>query len=241
MENQTNDKIIDLIPEELLHSGVYMVLTNAIYFKGEWIYEFNVDDTETKPFHTPDGDVEVDMMRLKVEDKVKLPYFENNEVQAIELPYKGDELSMIIVLPKDGDIDSYIKDINPDTISDINEGFSNENLDIHIPKFKLETKYELVPIMKQLGMSDAFLSGFADFSGMTDEASGLFISNIIHQTFIEVDEKGTEAAAATAVIMINNSAPDQYTFNANSPFLYMIKHNGTGNILFMGAMKDPTA
>ena len=239
VENQTNDKIMDLIPQGMIDSMTYMVLTNAIYFKGEWVYEFNEDDTEDRPFHAPGGDVEVPMMFLKVEDDDKLPYYEDDDVQAIELPYKGDGLSMVIVLPKDGDIDSYVKDINLNTISDINNGFYDAEMEIHIPKFKLETKYELVPTMKQLGMNDAF--GPADFSGMSDQGEAPYISNIVHQTFIEVDEKGTEAAAATAVVMRETSAGNQHFFNANSPFLYIIKQNDTGNILFMGTMKDPTA
>ena len=136
-------------------------------------------------------------------------------------------------------VDTLFRDIDPDTISDINNGFYDVEVEVHIPKFKLETKYELVPIMKMLGMNDAF--GPADFSGMSDAGLAPYISNIIHQTFIEVDEKGTEAAAATAVVMSELSAGNQHFFNANSPFLYMIKQNDTGNIIFMGTMKDPTA
>ncbi len=240
VENQTNDRIMDLIPQGMFDIQTYMVLTNAIYFKGEWVYEFDEDDTEKRTFHAPDGDVDVDMMHLKVEDEDKLPYYENEDVQAIELPYKGDELSMVLILPRNGDIDSYVGGIDSDAISDINDGLSPVELDLHMPKFKLETKYELVPIMKQLGMNDAFICGAADFSGMSDQGIEPYISNIIHQTFIEVDEKGTEAAAATAVVMLERSMPG-CAFNADSPFLYMIKQNDTGNILFIGTMKDPTA
>ncbi|MEA3560048.1 MAG: serpin family protein [Candidatus Thermoplasmatota archaeon] len=240
VENQTNDRILDLIPPGLLGPLTYMVLTNAIYFKGEWVFEFDEDDTKKTPFHSPGGDVEVDMMHLKVEDDNKLPYYENTEFQAVELPYKGDELSMVIILPRDGDIDSLITDMEPDTLSSINNGLFDVELDVHMPKFKLETKYELVPIMKQLGMNDAFISGLADFSGMSDEGVGPYISNIIHQTFIEVDEKGTEAAAATAVVMRELLPSAGYYFNANEPFLFYIQQRDTGNILFMGAIKDPS-
>ncbi len=239
VENMTNDRIMDLIPAGVITALTYMVLTNAIYFKGEWVYEFDEDDTEKRPFYAPNGDVEVDMMHLKVENDDMLPYYEDSRVQAIELPYKGDELSMVIILPKDRDIDSYIDDLDANSISDINDGLYPVELEVYMPKFKLETKYELVPIMKQLGMNDAFISGLADFSGMSDQGMAPYISNIIHQTFIEVDEKGTEAAAATAVVMNELSSSGNF-FNADSPFLYMIKQRDTGNILFMGTMKDPS-
>lgn len=241
VENQTNDLIEDLLPENLLTPLTYMVLTNAIYFKGEWVYEFNEDETEDETFTTPGGNIDVPMMHLRVEEDDKLPYFENNEIQAVELPYKGEELSMVLVLPRDGDIDPFIEGLDSEKIDYINEGLSPSEGSVAIPKFKLETKYELVPIMQALGMNDAFIPGVADFSGMSDDGMAPAISNIIHQTYIEVDEKGSEAAAATAVVILERAVENEFHFNADSPFLYMIKQNDTGNILFMGTMKDPSA
>jgi serpin B len=238
VENQTKDRIKDLIPRGVIDTLTYLVLTNAIYFKGEWVYEFDEDDTEEKTFHAPSGDVRTDMMHLKVEDEDSLPFFENSDMKAVELPYKGDQLSMVLVLPKTGTIDELVTAMDRDMLEEIEDGLEEEELDVYIPKFKLETKYSLVPVMKALGMMEAF--GDADFSGMTDDVP-LQISEIIHQTFIEVDEKGTEAAAATAVVMRETSVGESYVFNANQPFLYMIRQNDTGNILFMGTMKDPTA
>jgi serpin B len=238
VENQTNDRIKDLIPQGVIDTLTYLVLTNAIYFKGEWVYEFDEDDTEERTFYAPSGSVQTDMMHLRVEEEDTLPYFENSDLKAVELPYKGDELSMVLVLPKDGTIDEMVSNLDLDMIGDINDGLEEHELYVHIPKFKLETKYSLVPVMKELGMNQAF--GNADFSGMTEDVP-LQISEIIHQTFIEVDEKGTEAAAATAVVMRENAPSASYIFNANQPFLYMIKQRETGNILFMGTMKDPTA
>ncbi len=237
VENQTNDRIKDLIPSGAITPMTYMVLTNAIYFKGEWVYEFDEDDTEEGTFHAPDGDVQTDMMHLNAGDEDKLPYFENSKLKAVELPYKGDELSMVLILPTEGTIDELVSGMDLEMIDEINNGLEPEEMDINIPKFKLKTKYGLVPVMKELGMIDAFKN--ADFSGITEDVD-LFISDIIHQTFIEVDEKGTEAAAATAVIM-NYASVSGYSFRADSPFFYMIKQKETGNILFMGTMKDPTA
>ncbi len=142
-----------------------------------------------------------------------------------------------LILPTEGTIDELVSDMDLEMIDEINGGLDPKEVNIYIPKFKLETKYRLVPVMKELGMIDAFKN--ADFSGMTEDVD-LYISDIIHQTFIEVDEKGTEAAAATAVVIVPTSVSGFY-FNADSPFLYMIKQKDTGNILFMGTMKDPTA
>ncbi|MFW3145558.1 MAG: serpin family protein [Thermoplasmatota archaeon] len=237
VEERTHDRIQDLIPPDVLDALTYMVLTNAIYFKGEWVYEFNEDDTTEKTFQTPDGQVTVDMMSLKVEEEDTLPYYEDDDLQALELPYKGDELSMILVLPRDGDMDGLISDLDAEKFQNIRSGLQDMEGTVWLPKFKLETKYELVPTMKELGMNAPF--GDADFSGISDQGAP-YISNIIHQTFIEVDEKGTEAAAATAVVMRELSAEGFY-FNANQPFLFMIQQKGTGNILFTGIIRDPTA
>lgn len=238
VENQTNDRIKDLIPPGMIGAMTYMVLTNAIYFKGEWVYEFDEEDTYEQTFHAPEGNVQAEMMHLSVEGDDSLPYYENDDLKALELPYKGDELSMVLVLPKTGDIDSLVDNLVIDTIEDINTGLQPKEVGISIPKFELERKYFLGPILKELGMVDAF--GNADFSGMTEDVA-LYIAEVIHQTFIKVDEKGTEAAAATAVIMNYSSIDEGYQFHADSPFLYMIKQKETGNILFMGTMKDPTA
>lgn len=237
VENQTKDRIKDLIPQGAIDPLTYMVLTNAIYFKGEWVYEFNKEETSDGIFNTPDGQKEVPMMHLKVEDEDKLPYYWSDDVQAVELPYKGDELSMVLIMPNDGDIDSYVNSMTPDSLKTVFEGLSPQEGTVSMPKFKLETKYLLNDALITLGMKDAFSN--ADFSGMSDQGMAPYISKVIHQTFIEVDEEGTEAAAATAVIIRELSA-NGFSFNANNPFLYLIKQKDTDNILFMGTMKDPT-
>jgi len=237
VEGRTHDRIKDLIPQGVLDALTYMVLTNAIYFKGEWVYEFNEDETETSPFHTDSGDVDVDMMSLKVEEDDTLPYYENEKLKAVELPYKGDEVSMVLMLPRSGTMDDLVSDLDADLYQEVCSGLVEMEGTVKMPRFKLETKYELVPTMKDLGMEAPF--GNADFSGMSDQGAP-YISNIIHQTFIEVDEKGTEAAAATAVVIRELSAEGFY-FAADQPFLFMIRQRETGNILFSGVIEDPTA
>ena len=242
VENRTNDRIEDLIPQGFIDTLTYMVLTNAIYFKGEWIYDFNENDTKKATFHSPGGDVEVDMMGMKLEDDNKIPYYLGDGVQALELPYKGDELSMVLVLPNSGTLDDLISDLDNALLEAIRNGLEPSNVKVKMPKLKLETKYELKDPLIDLGMPTAFIPGSADFSGMSAEGEGVYISAVIHQTFLEIDEKGTEAAAATAVILRNFSAePSMPEFTADRPFLFYIQQKDTGNILFMGTMKDPTA
>ncbi|MEA3559425.1 MAG: serpin family protein, partial [Candidatus Thermoplasmatota archaeon] len=240
VENRTNDRIKDLIPEGDIDIFTYMVLTNAIYFKGEWIYEFNEDETDKAPFYSPSGEVEVDMMGMKLEDDNKVPYYLGDDVQALELPYKGDELSMVLVLPSFGTLDDMISDLDNALLEEIRSGLEPSNVQVKMPKLKLETKYGLKDHLIDLGMPTAFSPGSADFSGMSAEGEEVYISKVIHQTFLEVDEEGTEAAAATAVILRKYSAESIPEFNANEPFLFYIQQRDTGNILFMGAIKDPS-
>ena len=254
IEEQTNNKINDLIPQGMLNPLTRMVLTNAIYFKGTWEWEFDKSDTKDRDFKiAEDNVVSVPMMYLD-NDKAKFNYANLDNLQILELPYKGNDLSMLVLLPKQG------KDYNYETEEIINYNynledieFSSEKLEeyksqmqevemerIYLPKFEFDTKYMLKEILGDLGMPIAFAQdGSADFSGMT-EAEQLFISNIIHQAYVKVDEKGTEAAAATAVIMAATGMPDESKiFRADHPFIFIIQERETGNILFLGRVIDP--
>lgn len=259
IEEQTNNRIENLIPEGVLSPATTLVLTNAIYFLGDWKYQFDVDNTRERDFFVgPDEAVSIPMMYMSRSDMrdiepepARFNYAELDKVQVLELPYKGDELSMVIVLPKQFEYQDLMTgetieydytlddiDFSLEKFNEFKEEMEETSLDgIYLPKFEFETDYELSSILSDLGMSSAFGSG-ADFSGMTGNRD-LFISSVLHKAFIKVDEEGTEAAAATAVVMERTAMSSQTIFRADNPFFFVIQDNDTGNILFMGRVVDP--
>ena len=237
VEDKTEDKIKDLIPPGILDGDTVLVLTNAIYFKGMWITQFDKKDTREEDFTTGSGDtVKVPMMKLTGED-ARFNYAETEDVQILELPYEGEELSMLILLPKEGDLDTIEESITTEKNSEYRNSLQEIQIDIYIPKFKFETKYFMAETLAEMGMPTAF-GGGADFSGITGQG-GIWIDRVIHQAFVEVNEEGTEAAAATAVIMVE-SARISKVFRADHPFIFIIQQKDSGNILFMGRVSDPT-
>ena len=175
-------------------------------------------------------------MKLTGED-TRFNYAETEDVQILELPYEGEELSMLILLPKEGDLDSIEKSINTKKISEYRNSLQETQIDIYIPKFKFETKYFMAETLAEMGMPTAF-GGGADFSGINGQG-GIWIDKVIHQAFVEVNEEGTEAAAATAVIM-DEGVMISKVFRADHPFIFIIQQKDSGNILFMGRVSDPT-
>jgi serine protease inhibitor len=253
IEEQTNDKIKDLISPGLLSPMTRLVLTNAIYFKGTWEWEFDKSDTREKDFKiTPTNIVKTPMMYMKP-DKTRFNYANLEKLQILELPYKGEDISMLVLLPKQGEdydfetgktiISDYtLKDIelSAEKLNEYKSQIQETKLDsIYLPKFEFDTKYFIADILSNLGMPTAFNDLKADFSGMTNEEQ-LFISKVIHQAFIKVDEQGTEAAAATAVMMETTSAMPKNVFRADHPFIFIIQERKTGNILFLGKVVNPT-
>jgi len=237
VENQTNDKIQDLIPQGAINPLTRLVLTNAIYFKGDWITQFNETNTQEEDFRvSPDNTVKAPMMRL-TGSELRFNYTETEKLKVLELPYKGDELSMLILLPKEDDIDSVEQSLTVEKLKQWHSNLIEQKVDIYLPKFKLETKYFLKETLMAMGMPTAFSSG-ADFSRM-DGTMDLAISQVIHQAFVEVNEEGTEAAAATAVIMELTAIIQNPVFRADHPFIFIIQDKQTGNILFMGKLANP--
>ncbi|MFH0875557.1 MAG: serpin family protein [archaeon] len=253
IEEQTNNRIKDLIPTGVLDSMTRLVITNAIYFKGSWELEFDKSDTREQDFKVTQSEiVKTQMMHMNPE-KARFNYAELENLQILELPYKGGEISVLILLPKQGE------EYYPETEKTIVSDYTLEDIDlsleklneyksqmsetglsaIYLPKFEFDTKYFMKETLSSLGMPTAFL-GNADFSGM-DGTKTLFISEVIHQAFVKVDEEGTQAAAATAVIMTKSSAgPSQRKiFRADHPFIFIIQEKNTGNILFIGRVTDP--
>lgn len=237
VEDKTGGKIVDLIGPGVLDPLTRLVLTNAIYFKGQWEQQFRPEQTEEAPFYLAAGkQVIVPFMRQVATFK----YAETGSVQVLELPYSGSELAMTILLPKpDSSLAELEAAIGTDGIEAIVDTLSPTKVDVSIPRFKFEAELSLSRYLQQLGMIDAFDDNTADFSGISD--TFLYITHVLHKAFIEVNEEGTEAAAATAVVMgtksIRLDLPE--VFMADRPFVFLIRDVRTGSILFVGRMADP--
>ena len=238
VEGKTNGKIKDLI--SYLDPLTRLVLTNAVYFKGDWVYEFDKGDTMESSFMLSSGqDVIVDMMFLDNDDAT-FNYLDREELQILEMPYKGEEISMLILLPK-GDIAELESEFSYDKLNEWKENMFKQEVIIYVPKFTFETKYTgMGDTLIEMGMPSAFDYNVADFSGMTGKRD-LYISQVIHQAFVDVNEEGTEAAAATAVVMEAMSAGPSNVFKADHPFIFIIQEGEAGNILFIGKVENPIA
>ena len=237
VEEQTNDKIRELLKRGILTPETALVLTNAIYFKGDWASQFDPDATADAPFHiSADESVDAPLMH----QEGTFGYAEDENVQIISLPYVGDELSMVVILPKQVDgLANAAGQLTPDALSGMIAGLQEREVDVYLPKFTMTSEFSLGEVLQSMGMTDAF--GNADFSGMNG-GRDLFISAVVHKAFVDVNEEGTEAAAATGVVMgITSVPPAPPVFRADHPFLFVIRHNETGAILFMGRVTDPTA
>ena len=234
VENKTEGKIKDILDQ--IPADAFMYLINAIYFKGTWMYEFDKKNTYDSNFKLENGN----NVTVKMMNELELPVstFYNEKFQAIDIPYGDSIYSMTILLPNQYfKVNDIINSLNIDTWQEVINGFYPNTMNVSIPKFKLEYKNELSDILGSLGMPVAF-TDMADFSGING-TGGLYISRVIHQSYVEVDETGTEAAAATVVEVNLTSAGNNY-FNANKPFVFVIRENKTNSILFIGKLMDPS-
>jgi len=236
---QTNNKIKELIPKEALTSDTRLVITNAIYFKGVWQWQFNKSKTYEEDFKVaPNKTVKVQMMHMKPKDEV-FNYTELDNLQILELPYKNGSVSMLILLPKTN-IEEIEANLTYEKLKEYRSMLKETELsDIYLPRFEFSTKYNLNQILENLGMKTAFDPLTANFSKLTN-AERLYISLVLHQAYINVSEEGTEAAGATAVIISKASKPSEIVFKVDHPFIFIIQERTTGNILFMGKLVDPT-
>ncbi|MEM4263634.1 MAG: serpin family protein [Candidatus Woesearchaeota archaeon] len=236
VESMTNSKIKDLFPAGTITADTRLVLTNAIYFKGTWVKQFDKENTMEQDFWvTPERKVSAEMMSLR---KEKFNYFENENLQILEMPYSGEDLSMLILLPKQKNINGLEQSISAAKLSEWRSQMSKQEVDVFLPKFTFKKKYFLKDTLAEMGMPTAFTDN-ADFSGM-DGRKDLFISIVVHEAFVKVDEEGTEAAAATGVAMELTAAMEKNIFYANHPFMFLIQQKDTGNILFLGKVVNPT-
>ncbi len=240
IEEQTNNKIKDLIPTGLLDAMTRLVLTNAVYFKGIWEWQFDKADTFESDFKiTADNIIKTEMMNMEPDgDKAKFNYADTGDLQILELPYKGDKISMLVLLPAES-LDAIESTLAAEKLNEYKSQMKETELDsISLPKFEFDAKYFMRDTLSNLGMPTAF-SGAADFSGMTGKKD-LFIGFVIHQAYVKVNEEGTEAAAATAVGMKLTAVMPKNVFRADHPFIFIIQEKETGNILFLGRVIDPT-
>jgi len=237
VSEQTEGRIEDLIPQGALDPLTVLVLTNAIYFNAAWAEPFEEKLTEEGTFHLLDGgEVTVPMMR----QTKSFGYAEGEGYQAVELPYDGWELSMVILLPQAGEFESFEGALDAGRVDGIVDDLVHRQVALTMPKFEFESGFSLKDALAALGMPDAF-TGAADFSGMTGERD-LFISEVLHKAFVSVDEAGTEAAAATAVVMTKMGMPEEpVEVSMDRPFIFLIRDVETGAILFVGRVIDPSA
>ena len=239
VEYNTADKIKNLIHESDIDSLTRLILVNAIYFKGDWASKFQKVRTENAPFTlTPGRTVTVPMM----EQEEHFPFVEEGGLKMIELGYAGDDLAMIAILPPN-DAEKFGATLTLKKLGELRKRMESQEVDVFLPRFKFETRYQLERWLSAMGAPDAFNMGKADFSGISGKRD-FCISHVIHQAMIEVNEEGSEAAAATAIVMAPQGpmmpVPTP-TFRADRPFIFMIVHKPTDSILFMGRVSNPPA
>ena len=235
VEEKTRDKIKELLKPPHVPPLTTLILVNAIYFKGNWASQFDPEDTEDGPFDRLVGDaVGAPMMR----QKARFGYRETDDLQVLELPYVGGDLSMLVLLPRERDgLPALEAALTVENLALWTQRLHATEVQVLLPRFKLSGEFDLGETLKAMGMVDAFDA--ADFSGMTGQRD-LFISAVVHKAFVDVNEEGTEAAAATAVVM-GRGFSFTPVFEADHPFLFLLRENSTGSILFLGRVMDPTA
>ncbi len=236
VSDQTEEKIKDLIPQGAINSMTRLVLANAIYFYADWQYQFDPNDTRDAVFYLLDEDqVNVPMMS----QLCSFLYTQGEGYQAVEMPYVGGKAAMTIFVPDSGKFADFESNMSPDQIDEIIANLAHRQVELTLPKFTYESEFSLAKTLIEMGMTDAFSD--ADFSGM-DGTKDLLISDVFHKAFVAVDEEGTEAAAATAVVMAKCAAPMiDVTLTIDRPFIYLIRDTETGTVLFLGRVLNPAA
>jgi len=244
VQKKTRDKIKDLLKPGAINSLTRLVLTNAIYFKGKWADPFNEDATKIDVFHTSQKiKKSVHFMRILSDFR----YAETAELQYVDLPYEGYDVSMEVLLPKPGiSLLEVEKKLSPEYLTNILKTSSGHQVDLSLPRFRAESEFQLKETLTNMGMTLAFNDEKANFGGMRalNPKQNFSISEIIHKAFVDVNESGTEAAAATALEILAGAAPmpeppPPKIFKANRPFLILIRHLKSNTILFMGRVSQP--
>ncbi len=234
---ETESKIKDLVPTGIIDESTRLVLTNAIYFNASWLWQFNPRDTEVRPFNLAGGGtVAVPMMTETTKDFYG--YARGHGYQAVDLPYSWGELSMTILLPDQGRLEEFEGSLDTAMLDRIIDEIEIDYITLTMPLFEFESEFDLGDTLAGMGMADAFASG-ADFSGMT-RSRDLWIRAVVHKAFVSVDEEGTEAAAATGVVMLTSGpSKEPIPMTVDPPFIFLIRDAGTGTILFLGRVSNP--
>jgi serine protease inhibitor len=239
--SENTDGLIDEITEAPIDPLTVMFLINAIYFNGEWTFQFDPDHTEIKPFHPSEGTpIDVEMMRL--DGAENLQYTSGDDYQAINLFYGDAGFTMTLVLPDEGtNLDSWLQNISWEDWKTITGSFSYTPINLDMPKFELEYEIDgFKEILQAMGITDAFDPANSDFSRINSMYDDLYISDTKHKSFIRVDEEGTEAAAVTSIEMGVTSAPQTINLRLDRPYFYVIREVESNTILFMGTMANPS-
>ena len=234
---RTEEKILDLMPAGSLNTNSRLVLTNAVYFYGQWKYPFPEKRTQDEVFNTAGG-IQVNTPTMKLNKR--LPYFADKKLAMVSLPYQGEELEFLIVLPHEPQgLDQVSKSLNTATLQSNISAMTRKEVDVWLPKLNLDQSIDMKSTLQKMGLKKVFNENEADFSHMT-EKPGLFVSSVVHKSYLMVDEQGTEAAAATGITIGVTSMPAPPTmFVADHPFLFFILQKSSGAILFMGRFEQP--
>jgi len=237
--NATRGRIPNLVTPGVVPATTRLILTNAIYFKSNWREQFSVERTQDDEFRLADGATVTVPMMYQVD---RFGYFETADLQGLELPYARNDLVMLILLPREpGGLRALEEGLVSGRLAAWREELKPTRVEVSLPRFEFASSFQLAAVLQEMGLTAAFDPAAADFSGIT-EAERLAISEVLHKGFVAVDENGTEAAAATAVVMLGTAMPPPdgpKIFRADHPFVFLIRHRSTDSILFMGRLADP--
>lgn len=237
VEERTEELISELLPQGVVTADTRLVLVNALYFKGAWASPFQLESTRPGSFRTPEGTVEVPLMR----QQGRFRHQSTAEKDVIELPYQDNEFSMVLVVPREGTPSNFLRQATPESLATLMESLESGTVNLSMPRFNVRSPINLSGILAQMGMPMAFDPDQADFAPITRDLS-LYLSAVVHEATITVDESGTEAAAATAAIIGITSAPTEVTtIEIDRPFVFFLRHQETGAVLFMGQVVDPNS
>ncbi len=238
VEQKTNNKIKDLLPPGSVNTMTRLIITNAIYFKGIWVKQFDKKLTMEEDFWVNETkSIKVPMMR-RTDPEAMFNYAETEDLQILEMNYEGDELSMLILLPRERTLQNLENNLTMAKLDEWKKLLTARRVEVYIPRFTFTTRYDLTISLSELGMPNAF-APHCDLSGI-DGTKNLYIQAVVHKAFVEVNEEGTEAAAATGVVVgITSVGPQIPVFRADHPFIFIIQEKSTGNILFIGRVVEP--
>ena len=236
VEDKTQEKIKNILEPGSTDEDTRLAITNAIYFKSNWVTQFNEHKTSNDIFWNDDITSTIPLMHL---ESAYFNYTQMEQLQILKMPYDGDRLSMLVLLPNENNgLDALEESLSIENLNLWQNQLHSQKVEVFMPKFKLETTYDLKTLLVEMGMSTPFSEGIADFSGIAPIS--LFISQAVHKAFVDVNEEGTEAAAATAIVISTESyKPPPPVFRADHPFVFLIQDDSTGNILFIGRMVNP--